>query len=234
MNDPRGFMRPDDERLADLMARELTEVSDVPGLRPTDDFADRVMAAVAAEPVPQPAVAFGSAVRAARVGAALAAIGDAWRVAFGGPRPIAARAQAMALVLVVAVVALGSGGMAAVGAARLLGLDGRPAPSTIEPSPSPIPSIAPSPSPAPSVSPSPTPTESIEPTETAEPTETPEATDDHGGGGGGGSGPGGGDDSGSHSGSGSDDSGSSSGSGSGSDDSSSSHSGGSDDSVSDD
>ena len=52
-------------------------------LAPTEDFADRVMAAVAAEPSPQPIAALGTAVRGGRLGAALAAIGDSWRVRSG-------------------------------------------------------------------------------------------------------------------------------------------------------
>ena len=85
------------------MARELEALGETPGVRPTADFSDRVMAAIEREPVPQPAVALGSALRRGRIGLAAAAIGDAWRVAFGGGRPFAARAQALALVLVVAV-----------------------------------------------------------------------------------------------------------------------------------
>ena len=76
-------------------------------LAPTEDFTDRVMAAVAAEPSPQPIAALGTAVRGGRLGAALAAIGDSWRVAFGSSRPAALRAQAFAMVLVVAVVGIG-------------------------------------------------------------------------------------------------------------------------------
>jgi hypothetical protein len=190
MSQPRFPIHPgDEERLAAEMGRELEELGDVHGIRPSAGFADRVMAAIVDEPAPQPAVMLGLALRRRRLGAALAAIGDSWRVAFGGPRPFAVRAQALALVLVVAVGVLGTGGAAVVGASRLLGLDATPAPS-VQPSPlvSPSPSIeaspSPSPSPSPSISPSPSPTpsETPEATETEEPTETPDESDDHGGG----------------------------------------------------
>ena len=107
------------------------------------------MAAIVAEPTPKPTRVFGAALRAGRFGTAVAAIGDAWRVAFGGGRPFAVRGQALALVLVVLIGVLGLGGGAAVGASRLLNPD-------VVPSPSPAPSVpAPSPSPAPSLVPSP-------------------------------------------------------------------------------
>ena len=168
MSQPRFPIHPgDEERLAAEMGREL-ELGDVHGIRPSAGFADRVMAAIADEPAPQPAVMLGLALRRRRLGAALAAIGDSWRVAFGGPRPFAVRAQALALVLVVAVGVVGTGGAAVVGASRLLGLDATPQPS-VQPAPvvSPSPSIdaspSPSPSPSPSISPSPSPRPSRRP-----------------------------------------------------------------------
>ena len=73
-----------------------------------------------------------------------AALADSWRVAFSGGRPFAVRAQAAAFVLIV-VVALGSlGGIAAVGAARLL----EPAPSQVASPPPSVP-VAPSTQPDP-------------------------------------------------------------------------------------
>jgi len=198
---------------ASAMARDLEAIAERDTV-PTGAFSDRVMEAIASEPTPQPTRVFGLALRTRRIGAAVAAVGDAWRVTFGSGRPIAVRGQALALVLVVAVALIGLGGGAAVGAARLLTPDVPPTPSpTPSVPPSPPPSIAPSPSvepsPTPSSSPSPSPTPDASPTDTGEPTETPEATgtDDSGGN----SGPGGGDDSGS------DDSSSGSNSGSGSD-----------------
>ena len=176
------------------MGRDLEAMAAEPLPAPDDDFATRVMAAIAQEPVPQPAIVAGSAVRAGRPLAVLAALGDAWRVAVSGGRPAGVRLQALAMVLVAAV-AIGSilsaGGLAVVGA---LGWFDAPAP-IVEPTPSPSPSVAPSlsPSPPPVVAPtpSPTPTDTNEPERTNGPDDTdePEGTDD---GGGGNSGPGGG------------------------------------------
>jgi hypothetical protein len=133
-------------------------------VHPSTGFPDRVMAAVALEPKPQPAVAAGLALRRGRVGALFAALADSWRVAFSGGRPLAVRAQAAAFVLV-AILAAGSlGGIGLVGALDVL------APNR---SPSPPPSqLAP-------VTPSPRlgPTETSQPTHTTEPTETPDASE---------------------------------------------------------
>ena len=196
---------------ATAIARDLEAIAERDDA-PTVGFSDKVMAAIVAEPTPKPTRVFGAALRAGRFGTAFAAVGDAWRVAFGGGRPFAVRGQALALVLVVLIGVLSIGGGATVGAARLLNPEvatsPSPAPSVPAPSPSPAPSLEPTPSLAPT--PSPSPTETVEPTETAEPT----GTDDSGGN----SGPGGGSGSGSDD-SGSDDSGSGSNSGSGSDDS---------------
>jgi hypothetical protein len=203
---------------ASAMARDLEAIAERDTV-PTGGFSDRVMEAIASEPTPQPTRVFGLALRSRRIGGAVAAVGDAWRVTFGGGRPLAVRGQALALVLVVAAALVGLGGGAAVGAARLLTPDVAPSPSPA-PSvpPSPAPSIAPSPSVEPSPTPTPTPSPSPEasPTDTGEPIETPEATgtDDSGGN----SGPGGGGGSGADN-SGRDDSGPGSNSGSGSADS---------------
>jgi hypothetical protein len=203
---------------ASAMARDLEAIAERDTV-PTGGFSDRVMEAIASEPTPQPTRVFGLALRSRRIGGAVAAVGDAWRVTFGGGRPLAVRGQAVALVLVVAAALVGLGGGAAVGAARLLTPDVAPSPSPA-PSvpPSPAPSIAPSPSVEPSPTPTPTPSPSPEasPTDTGEPIETPEATgtDDSGGN----SGPGGGGGSGADN-SGRDDSGPGSNSGSGSEDS---------------
>lgn len=225
---------PEDEPAADLAtslatARELEAMAAAPDTATGDDFTDRVMAAIALEPVPQPSAVAGSALRSGRPLGFVAAVRDAWRVAVSGGRPLAVRAQALALVLVAAVAVgslLSAGGFAVAGALGLLAPSDPPA---VLPSPSPPPSLVPGPSPSPSVSPPPSvspspsisPSPTVRPTPTATPddTESPEATDDDGGGN---SGPGGGgDDSGSGSGSGSGSSGSGSddvASGSGSDD----------------
>ncbi|HEX7345562.1 MAG TPA: hypothetical protein VF253_02140 [Candidatus Limnocylindrales bacterium] len=174
-------------------ARDLESYAATGLAAPTVGFEDRVMAAIADEPMPRPAGrGFVATVR------------DAWAIAFGPGRPVAIRAQAFAMLLALAVAAGSVGSVAVVGAARLLGDQG-PAPPTVpspSPSPTPSPSIV-SPTPSPSISPSPTPPPS--PSASPVETETPEpsGTDDHGGGSRN-SGPGGGG--------GSDDSGGSSGS----------------------
>jgi uncharacterized membrane protein YgcG len=225
----RRFTHPDDEeRVADEMARELESLAATSSVAPAVDFADRVMAAVAEQPLPQPVRAFGLALAAGRVRAAIAAIGDAWRVVTSGFAPALVRAQALALVLLVGILSLGVVGGTTAAAFGLLSPQPSSAPTVPPPSPSPSTLVSPSPSP--------TPSQAAEPTDTAEPTRTPEATehatarptedartpsptatgtDDHGGGGSG-SGSGSGSSSGSgDSGSGSGGSGSGSGSGSG-------------------
>ena len=162
-------------------ARDLESYAATGLAAPTVGFEDRVMAAIADEPMPRRAG-----------GGFIATVRDAWAIALGPGRPVALRAQALAMLLALAV-AVGSVGSVAVGgAARLLGDQG-PGPPTL-PSPSVTPSPSPSISPSPSLRPSASPVE----TETAEPS----GTDDHGGGSGN-SGPGGGgsDDSGGSSGS---------------------------------
>lgn len=181
----RGSLHTDGEQgAADAMARELDAMASAPGVRPADDFVDRVMAAIETEPVPAPAVAFGGAVRARRPYRALAALGDAWRVAFSGARPLAVRAQALALVLVIAVGVAGLGGAGVIGAAALLAPDASPTPALPTPAPSPSPSPTPSPSPSPSPTVAPTPSPSATGTDELE-TDRPERTDDNSGPGGG-------------------------------------------------
>jgi uncharacterized membrane protein YgcG len=216
MNDPRGRFHPSeldialDADSAELLAtaRDIEAYAHGTTVAPSVGFEDRVMAAIANEPMPRPSTRLGF----------VAFVRDAWAAAFGAGRPLAVRAQGLALLLLLAV-AIGSvGSVVAVGAGRLLAQQG-PTPSPVLPSPSP--SVSPSPSPSPSPTPTPTPTPSATPsatpTETASRTATendePSGTDDSGGGSGN-SGPGGGEDSGGNSGpgggggSGSDDSGS--------------------------
>lgn len=174
-------------------ARDLESYAATGLAAPTVGFEDRVMAAIADEPMPRRAG-----------GGFIATIRDAWAVAFAPGRPVALRAQAFALLLALAVAVGSVGSVAVVGAARLLGDQGPVRPTV--PSPSPTPTPSPSvvtPSPSPSISPSPSPSPSASPVETE--TAEPSGTDDHGGGGSGNSGPGGGggDDSSSSSGSGS-------------------------------
>ena len=166
------------------MAREL-EGLDAGAIRPSDGFTDRVLAAIADEPLPQPMRVAGLAAREGRFGAMLGALRDTWRVAWTGGRPMAARAPAMALVLVL-VFAVGSvGSFAAVGAFNALVPQSHetPSPSFVPPSQltSPDSSFEPTgtPEPSESVGPGETPeaSETPEPTETVEPGKTPEATE---------------------------------------------------------
>ncbi len=175
---------PTTTELADALtvARDLEANLAAGDVHPSATFVDRVMGAVALEPLPQPAIAAGTALRGGRLGAMAAALADSWRVAFSGGRPFAVRAQAAAFVLIV-VVAMGSlGGIAAVGAVRLL----QPAPSQVASPPPSVPVVtAPQPDRNPSIEPSdrtgptatPKPTDSEEPEASEEPSETPEATE---------------------------------------------------------
>jgi hypothetical protein len=171
------------------MGRELDGVAGQPAPPLPAGFVDDVMSAIAAEPSPRPVSAAAQALRAGRPVALLAAVVDAWRVAFGGGRPGIVRAPALALLLVAAVAltsVLSLGGYAAAGA---LGLLDEPSTPVIEPSPSPTPSptpspsISPSPSPSPPLTPSPSPSASASPspTETDEAEETEDPSDDGGG-----------------------------------------------------
>jgi uncharacterized membrane protein YgcG len=206
---PDAGPAPSDAEIAQAMvaARELEGLSARDSAGPTVGFEDRVMAAIAAEPAPRLLIRRGGSMRGMPL-AFLVSVRDAWRIATGGGRPLAIRAQAIAFVLLV-VLATGSlTTVVAVGAASLLASGPSPTPNLPTPTVSPVPSATPtmpSASPSPSVSPSPSneetpePTESLdpgrtaeptEPTETHEPGETPEATGDDHGGGSGGSGPG--------------------------------------------
>lgn len=210
------FVHPsDEERIAADQARELEAMtmSITSAVKPSEGFADRVMEAIADEPLPQPVRAFGLALLGGHLRAAVSAVGDAWRTISSAPAPMVVRAQALALVLMVLVGSVALAGGATVGAFGLL--NGTP-PTTRPSVPPPsleIQSPSPSPLPAPEATPSETPQESssAEPTDSPEATETPDATgtsgptlrprtatptatDDHGGGGtGSGSGSGGGD-----------------------------------------
>jgi negative regulator of sigma E activity len=162
-------------------ARELESAlpNETPG--PRAGFADRVMAAVAREPVPRPA-GFLAALRARPDPGGLASsVVEAWRVARGGRGwPARSRGLALAYVLAVALIGASLTGLAAYGAAGALGFldaDASPTP-TVLPTLQPTPEASPSPTPTPS----PEVTSSPEPSETVEPTGShdPEGTDDHG------------------------------------------------------
>jgi uncharacterized membrane protein YgcG len=179
------FHASDENRIVAEVSRELERLEVDPGLPPPPDFTDRVMAAVAHEPLPQPARAFGAAILAGRIRAAVAAVGDAGRVATRGFAPVAIRVQALALILVVAGLGVALAGGAAVGAINVLtspSSPSQPVPSFV---PSVSPSVGPTDSPSPSNAATAEPTDSASPPDTPEPTETVEPThsDDHTGGG---------------------------------------------------
>lgn len=162
------------------VAREIEGLA-AQDIASTEGFADRVMEAIAAEPVPSPLSAVAAAARGGRFSTALAALADSWRVAWGAGRPLAIRAQSFAVVLV-ALMAIGSmSGLALVGGWNALGPARSPDLSPVgSPSTGPsftAPALAPAtPSPALTPEPSEGPSESAEPSDSAEPSETPEAT----------------------------------------------------------
>ena len=174
-------LRPDELLAESRVARQLEATAARGTVRPSPDFADRVMAAVAKEPAAAPVRAARIALRHGAFWAFLASLRDAWRVTVSPSFPMAMRAQALALVLVVAAVATGTG-VAAAGAIGLL--DGNrtspsPAPTLETPGPSVRATEPPSESPTPaepSTSPGPSPTtgESAEPTDSADPSEATE------------------------------------------------------------
>jgi hypothetical protein len=103
------------------IARELDASLAASDVHPSATFADRVMAAIAVEPLPQPSIAAVLAVRRRRIGALVGALADTWRVAMTGGRPLAVRAQAAAFVLIAVVAFASLGGVAAAGALQILG-----------------------------------------------------------------------------------------------------------------
>jgi hypothetical protein len=167
-----GQFRPGELDTADLgpgmeaellgTARDLEWLALREDVGPGPDFVDRVMAAVSREPAPRPVAAALGAARRRSPLAALAALGDLWRVAFTGGRPLAARFPAMALVVLLV---LGSVGVGAVGAGALAGLLGR----TPEATPVLSPIVAASPEPTKSPSPAASPTESASPGPSGQP-----------------------------------------------------------------
>jgi hypothetical protein len=180
---------PDDAGL-EAVERELEAFADETRLAPSAGLTDRIMAAVAAEPVPTPPVAFLHAVGAL-------ALVDAWRawrlnlrVALGAGRATGRlRMQALAVVVVAALLVGLGGTTVAVGAARLV--QAIVTPSVVDTDPTPTPEVSPSPeavpTPSPEVSPSPDPSKSPdaseEPGESGEPDESnePEESDDSSG-----------------------------------------------------
>lgn len=170
---------PSDAELAEALAvaRELESLSAAEGIRPTDGFDDRVMAAIAAEPAPRLAVRPSTAVRGGRVGAFVLAVRDAWGVATGAGRPMGVRVQALAFVLLVVVAAGAMTAVTAVTVGALMQRSSTPAPSLV-----PAPSVAPTQTESPAPSAPPTAPQTIEPSETPEATETADPTENVGAG----------------------------------------------------
>ena len=172
--------------LADAMAaaRRLETALDDAPVRPSDGFADQLMAALADEPAP---VAAGFLVPIRRRGL-VGGFGDSVRQAWaslGAGRPALVRSAALAYVLVVAIAGASLAGAATLGAAGALIMFG-PGPTDSPQPTAPEPTLGPpEPTVVPSVPPIETPPVS-EPSPTA--SETPDDGDD-----GGNSGPGGGD-----------------------------------------
>ena len=166
-----------------LMARELERL-DGGAIRPSDGFTDRVLGAIADEPLPRPMAVAGVAAREGRLGAMVAALRDTWHVAWSGGRPLAARAQAMAFVAPSCRCRrLGRSRDDRRGDQRAVLHDEHARPSRREPSlpavvsPSPTPTESPSPSPEVTPSTSPEPTKTAKPTPTATHTERPGHTE---------------------------------------------------------
>ncbi len=169
-------IRPEELAAETRLARDIEAVAARGGVAPSTGFADRVMGAIATEPVPAPMIAAGSALRHRQVGGFLLSLRDSFRVAFGGGFPVAVRAQAFALVLLVAAVAGGSG-VAGAGALGAFDDHSSPSPAPTQPGPTPAPeSATPEPSPTPSTTfelPTPSASGELEPPVSASP-ETPE------------------------------------------------------------
>ena len=136
-------------------ARLIERTAGADGVRPTPGFSDRVMAAIAGEPLP----------RRNRLVALAGLFRLTWQTMLSANRPPMVRARALAIVLG-ALIALGSlGGAATLAAAGALNLFQA------------HPSSGPSQLPHPQVSPSPDPTQTHEPEHTSAPSETPEASE---------------------------------------------------------
>jgi hypothetical protein len=158
-------------------------------IRPTPDFSERVMGAVAREPLPRAVRILDPLRRRRDPWGLVESVRAAWAFATSASRPIPGRAMALAYVLAIAVIATSLTGAAAFGVVGAFGLLGPHPTPTLAPDQTTPPTALPSPAP----SESPEPSESVEPSgpESPEPSETedmgggsPGATSDHGGAGG--------------------------------------------------
>jgi hypothetical protein len=174
-------------REAEIVAevvRSLEAAADVPTVRPSPGFSERVMAAIASEPAPGRTGFLAPLRLRGPVAGFLDSLRLAWRFVQGANRPVAARGMALAYVLVVLIAGASVTGVAAYGAAGAMGLLG---PQATQPAPTTLPSDLPE-SPGPQTSPLPSDLETgpgpePEPSESEEPGESAEPPDDHGGGG---------------------------------------------------
>jgi hypothetical protein len=173
-------LEPGEEPELLATARDLEWLAAVDNVGPSWDFNDRVMASIQAEPLPRPVVAAYGAARRGRPFAALAALGDLWRVAFGGGRPLSVRLPAMALVGLLFVAVAGAG---AVGAGALSGM--LSAPAVASPAPTPLttqlppnetPALTPSPPQTSESSPSPEPSDESSPMPSATSSDRPDSS----------------------------------------------------------
>ena len=164
-----GGVEPTAAEQADLLAtaREVESVAGAVAGGVSDSFVDRVMAAVAAEPLPLPMTAARRAALRGRPAAFAFALADAWRTVWSGGRPLAVRLRALPVVLAFVLIVGTAGGLVTAGAFGLLG------PTTPTPS-------GPVGSPGPSITapePTPKPEESTEPERSASPEPTEKACD---------------------------------------------------------
>lgn len=146
-------------------ARSLEQAMPIDHVRPSFDFSDHVMAAVAVEPAPRAAGFLASVMARPGPRSLVASVREAWATAAGASgRPFGVRAAALAYVFVVLIAAVSVTGAAALGTAGAFGLlsEDRTAVPTEVVAP---PSTEPSDSAEPSGSP--------EPSESAEPSESP-------------------------------------------------------------
>ncbi len=175
MNPPDAF-DPAEVAAIRATADALEAYARATDVAPRPGAAANILAAIAAEPTPAPLVAMASSVRARRPARIAAALRDAWRVAWSGPRPVGIRlSSALVVLLLVAVVASG-GGMAAAAAWSAL----QPGPST-PPTPTQLPIVVPPANPSPSVEPTPSavptnPTATSGPSLSRSPMSTPQMT----------------------------------------------------------
>lgn len=159
-------------------------------IRPSPDFSERVMGAVAREPLPRALRILDPLRRRRDPWGVVESVRAAWAFATSASRPIPGRAMALAYVLAIAVIATSLTGAAAFGVAGAFGLLGPHPSPTLAPDRTAPPTALPSPAPSQTAEPS----ESVEPSgpESPEPSETehtsgggsPGATSDNGGDGG--------------------------------------------------